>query len=251
MKKAFLVLLGAWLVGIGIGPHFIASADPVGPGFDLFFTIPGPTGMIIPAGTIPGQETDVPVPLIGVPIGPGNTDTRVVRMSGVGGVGEPKFGEPIPIELVALSLTSPGPVPIAGGPYTVGVVEDPGVASPGTMTILHETESGGTFTSDLEVHTLVTLVAPDGSVLGPAPRTDMLSGSGSWSHTPPPGYPGGSAFPSGGFFAGPTTELGLLAAHFTQPPHDGVPVPEPSALLVLGCGVLALGAATWRRRPPR
>jgi hypothetical protein len=82
-----------------------ASAGPIGPGFDLFQTVPFTAEL-----SVLGM-----VPLVGVPIGPGNTDTIVQRMgdlpSGEGGM--------LPIELVALSLMSSQPVDIGGSFFDV------------------------------------------------------------------------------------------------------------------------------------
>jgi hypothetical protein len=84
---------------------------------------------------------------MGVPFGPGNTDTIVQRQ------GDATInGGAIPIQLVALSLGSTAPVLVGGNPYNVSHMLDSTqlAKNVGTITIMGST-SGGTFTSSLNV----------------------------------------------------------------------------------------------------
>jgi hypothetical protein len=192
------------------------SAMPISAGYDLFETIPAPHDFGGPIGT---------VVLKGVPIGPGNTDTIVQRMSGVpaGGTGT------IPIELVELSLESVTPVNIGGIFFDVFVTIDklhlPGAHQPDTLTpsvgqILitshNDVTGGGTMDSFFDIFVDVTLVPVGGNINDPnnvhfAPTTPLhlISLGDPWSHTPPPNYPTNPSFPSGSFFTGPISFNGI------------------------------------------
>ena len=87
------------------------------------------------------------VNFMGLPIGPGNTDTIVQRQA------DASIGGPaIPIQIVALSLESTAPVNIGGSFFDVFVTLDPAnlTNDTGTMSI-GGTTAGGTFSSNLNV----------------------------------------------------------------------------------------------------
>src|SRR5215204_1599926 len=131
-------LLCTLVVTIVLGVGHTASADPIGPGFDLFSTGPGSFANIEGIGMV--------FLMSGPPLIPGtNVDTIVERLQGidpfpVGGMGT------IPIVLRELSLQSAAPVNIGGIFFDVLVTESPDQTN-GTMTVFHSAVNGGVFTS--------------------------------------------------------------------------------------------------------
>jgi hypothetical protein len=124
------------------------------------------------------------VNFIGLPIGPGLTDTIVQRNAGatINGVA-------IPIQITALSLVSTAPVNVGGSFFDVFVTLDPAHLADDIGTATGSgTLSGGTFstsfTESLDVH-----FAPHGGGTGfDVFLSQVLSNSSaSWSPTPPPG----------------------------------------------------------------
>jgi len=248
---------------MGLGGVGVASADPIEPGYDLFFTEPSTTHVTMDFG---GGPQNIPLmgyrpPVIALFTAPLNnpayndTDTIVQRHAGidplpVGGSGI------IPIELVALSLVSVNPVLIGPDFYDLsvlgGALLTPSTPSLwGSMTVNHEVPNGGTFTASLPVHATITFTQV-GNPLNtfPVPFLDTFTSSGIWSHTPrfddvhidPP-------FPAGNFYPGVdphtsqkvlTVEESLLAAHGVLPAQT----PEPGSLTLIA-GALLLFA----RRP--
>jgi hypothetical protein len=222
-----------------------ASADPIGPGFDLFSTPEGGAaidiGPLLPAGFFATPEL---VPFEGNPIGPGNTDTIVQRLDGLD---DGETGT-IPIELVALSLVSVDPVQIgpSSGPdsfFDVFVTLDPnGPASMGQLTVQTHENGGGTFDSFFDVFVEITFVDIDNpQIVFTATESARIASQGSeWSHTRPPGYPVDAELPSGGFYPGPIEHTG---PHRTTVPAKA---PEPGTFGLFGIGLL--GLLLWRRR---
>jgi hypothetical protein len=222
-----------------------ARADDIPAGSDYFMTEPG-TQFVFDGVT---------VPLMGVPIGPGLTDTIVQRTSDAivspGGV-----ASPITIQIDALSLESTTPIPGIG---TVFVTLDPDnlANDTGQLTLAeNSTGTGGTFTSFFDVFFDVCL-QPGANGVGCASGTSpigtgevTLSNSGAnWSTTPVLGYVG----PPGNFFPGdsngtpsPITETCLPG---TTPPcgppatHnvDPATTPEPSSLALWATGLVVVG----------
>ena len=134
------------------------KADAINPGFHYLSTPSGGAGVSLPVIGF--------VPLMGNPIGPGDTDTIIHR---TGGLADGDIGT-IPVELVALSLVSANPVDMSGGNlYDVHVKLDPGNASTGHIDILtHDDAPGGTFDSFFDVFVEIDLVPLGGSpALGP------------------------------------------------------------------------------------
>lgn len=133
------------------------------------------------------------VPFMGVPVGPGNTDTVVSRLADAmfSGVGT---SETVPIELVSLNLVSVMPIDIGGGfglHYVTLQSMRGGPASQGRMTIHYDTADDsmpntpeGTFDSFFDVFFDIRLGALDGPILG----SDMLrltSQGTAWDADPP------------------------------------------------------------------
>lgn len=236
MRKTKSIVASAIIGAITLLIQLPARADPIDPGFDLFMTVPASTSV-----DLTGIGAGV-VSLAGVPIGPNGLDTVVSRTAGidpfpVGGAGV------VPIELVELSLTSVAPVSIGGLFFDLVVTELP--SPPGTMTIMHEFASGGTFTAILPVAAMLTFTEV-GNPLNviPVPFFDIFTSSGVWSHTA--AMDGHTlAYPSGGFNPGIdpltggkvlTEEEAMLAEHGVLP----IMTPEPSEAMLLALGILGI-----------
>jgi hypothetical protein len=233
MLKVNLIrrLLCALVVTIALGAGHTASADPIGPGFDLFTTLPGTFANIPGIGIVSF--------IGGPPVIPGtNVDTIVERLEGidpfpVGGVGT------IPIILRELSLQSVAPVNIGGTFFNVFATELP-TQTLGSMTIFHSTADGGTFNSTLPVDALLTFIPVGGGTSFTATFSTTLTSIGcGWSHTPPPDYPTDPRFPSGGFF--PVVTPCIETSDTGNEEHVVMAaVPEPTTLLLLASGLAGI-----------
>jgi hypothetical protein len=240
-----------WLTRVCVSAAFIgglfsggaALADPILPGFDLLSTPPFDL-QLQPGGPI--------VRMAGDPIGPGNTDTIVQRHAP--GPPEGATGT-IPIELVALSLSSVTPVVLDFGtgaqPYDVHIGLLPSQPSLGQMSIQSHLagHSGGTFDSFFDVFTDLTFTPTGGGSPIVMPRQDALSSTGSpWSHVKPPHYPENAQFPSGGFYPGvlPGTNTVVGIDHTGPHPHTDPSTPEPTGF-VLATIALAGALSAFRR----
>ena len=200
------------------------------------------------------------VNFMGLPIGPGNTDTIVQRQADAF-IGN---GSSIPIQLVALSMESTAPVNVGGSFFDVFVTLDPANLGKdvGTMSIMG-TLGGGTFSSSFDVFFDAHFVP-----VGGGPGTHFLdnillsNGGSSWSPTPPPNAvivtgPFGNqdanthtGLPSNFVDFWPCSvapcieDSGGAAHHVVRT----APSPEPSTLLLLGPAGLGL---LWRWRARR
>ncbi len=270
MFRRSMILALAFAVPVAMAFGLAASnpawAGPIDPGFDLLHTpFPGGACLFPPCGTATSVDLE------SNPIDPkvlGNTDTIVQRKSGLaaGGTGV------IEAEIVALSLRSPAPVPGSlfdrTGSFNVMLTldnrrgETGGKLNPSTGTIIIDTHDdaagGGTFHSFFDVSTKVILTPVEGGEPMTIFRDDTLSSSGTpWSHTCAPGSlclaegtmfdlpTGDPPFTSGNFFI---TRQGI--SHTGPHPHvdPSQPIPEPSAVLLIGSGLATFGAVAWRRR---
>ena len=156
----------------------LARADNIALGTDYFQTN---TGTIFDFGSPIGMVT-----FMGVPIGPGATDTIIQRLSDAT-IG----GGPVPIEIVALSLASTAPVTIGGTTYNVMVGLAPGATGMQDMGTINisGTTAGGTFTSSLDVFFDTHFMPISGPGAAFYVFNDvLLSNPGApWSPTPPGG----------------------------------------------------------------
>ena len=189
--------------------------------------------------------------LMGVPFGPGNTDTIVERLSQA--PVSPGGTIQIPIEIVALSMESTQPLNIAGSLFNVFVTLNPAQLNndTGQMTITaNSAGTGGTFTSSLDVY-FDACLQPGAQGVGCANGTspiatgeEVLTNSGAnWSMTPSPGY----VSPIGDFFVqgtvtenclpGTTPPCGPSATYVIEP----AVTPEPSSLALWATGLVLVG----------
>jgi hypothetical protein len=201
---------------------------------------------------------------MGLPIGPGFTDTIVQRQADAivspGGT-----ASPIPIQIVALSLESTQPIPLPTGATSyVYVTLNPAdlAEDTGQMTITeNSTGTGGTFTSFFDVFFDVCL-QPGANGVGCASGTSpiytnttalTLSNSGAnWSNTPSPGSvlvvgPFGdqsanthTGLPSNYedfYLQGTLTESESGGTHVVDP----ATTPEPNSLALWATGLLVVG----------
>jgi hypothetical protein len=242
-----------------------AAQDYVALGTDYFQTIPGSgqSGTYFNFGGMDGLGF---VDFLGVPMGPGNTDTEVERM------GNAQInGGPVEIQLEALSLESTAPVDIGGYLYNMFIGLNPADQSLGQITIMGTTY-GGTFTSTLNVYFEASFAPINGGPpVNPFTNEVTLTNTGAnWSSTPTSADllvvgqlgdqhanchtgtgPYGCLNPSGydngyvDFFPGEFSEC-----TGTNGCHEVVPatIPEPSTLLLLGPAVVGI---FWKLRSRR
>ncbi len=157
------------------------AQDFIPPGVDAWAVVPG--GQLsfaitpIPAGFFePGSQPFTGnVPICGAPLGPrgpfdpGSTDTVVQRKSTADLPGLPSV-DPIPIELVELSLRSCAPIQVQTmtgmQPWMVQIAISPSRQAPdGQMQVNRLSPDGGTFDAQLPVRPLFTFVRQsDGAV---------------------------------------------------------------------------------------
>ena len=223
-------------------------------GTDYFQTVPG-------VSNVSGTWFDFGGPIgivdfMGLPVGPGNTDTIVQRQADA----DPYSPGPTPLQIVTLSLQSTSPVDIGGSFFGVFVTLDPANLSRdiGTMTIMGGT-LGGTFTSSLDVffdahfQPLTT-----GSPFDVLSEITLNNSGASWTPFPPPGAvlvygplgdqqanchgpdPGCARGDLVDFFGSPV-ECGPGGCHVVIP----ATTPEPCSLLLLGPAGIGL---LWKLR---
>ncbi len=218
------------------------------------------------------------VNLLGLPIGPSNTDTIIQRKA------DTVLGGPaIPIQIVGFSLKSAAPVNVGGTFFDVFVTLDPFQLAndTGTMSIAGNPTAGGTFTSALNVffqaHFVPTVAGATFDVFS---QVNLTSSGTAWGPTPPIGaaivngpddgtaadqqankhsglictFPTGACevdffLPTNGTSWTNSTSTGnfaLIARNATV--GATTPVPEPGSLLLLSSGIIAFGLRLkWRR----
>lgn len=209
------------------------------PGDDVFHTPPGQSAAMLnlPAGFFgPGSDPFIgTVQLTGQPVSGPSThpfqpqgpfpqvaqtvthrivdarqagtqgDTVVSRLQGASlhFPGSPAATQTVPIEIVAMSLTSVQPIIVTynGGqnpePWSVQMQVNPNSPqTPGAMTLTRTGEHGGTFTFELPVNSLMTYRQVVGTgVVGPISRTDTYYGGLGTSSPLGPSYDTGPPVP--------------------------------------------------------
>ncbi len=246
--SAAALLMGASVVGQSL-PSVALGSDYLQTQTGTFFNFGGPIGI---------------VDLMGRPIGPGSTDTIVQRQADA-----VINGNPIPIQIVALSMENTAPVNIGGSFFDVFVTLDPANLSRdvGNISVMGSL-GGGTFNSFFDVFFDAHFVPIGGGQPFDIFNGITLSQSGaSWSPTPPPSAvqvfgPFGDQYanthtnlPSNFVDFWPCTsasgsvmpcvemKAGGGGAHVVAPA-----TPEPSTLFLLGPAGLGL---LWRWRARR
>lgn len=131
------------------------------------------------------------VSFVGVPVGPGNTDTKIERQADcIFTAGSCT----IPIEVTLLSMRSENAVDIGGQLFNVLVGLTQNVRSIGTMTINHEFPDNntpapeGTFTSDFTINfdaVFSPITGGTGFTISDSLR--LINNGAEWSHEPAPG----------------------------------------------------------------
>lgn len=227
-------------------------------GTDYFQTVPG-------VGNVSGTWFDFGGPIgvvdfMGLPVGPGNTDTIVQRQANADLINS----GPIPLQIVTLSLESTSAVDISGTFFRVFVTLDPANLSRdvGVMTIMGNTATGGTFASSLNVFFDAHFQpVTTGNPFDIFSEITLDNFGASWTPTPPPGavlvhgplgdqqanchapYP--FCLPASSdlvdFFGSPIECSGTGGCHVVIP----AATPEPSPLLLLGTAGISL---LWKLR---
>ena len=140
-------------------------------------------------GSDPFPDT---IPLQGSPLGPGaTTDTVIQRLSSAKFHGPPPKSATVPIEIVALSLTSSSPITVtySGGQnpesWDVQVGLSPSPQPLGSMTLIQNTKDTGAF--DLSVSVLLRLTfsrVSDGAIrVLDLPSLDLRATVVPWTRT--------------------------------------------------------------------
>jgi PEP-CTERM motif len=258
----------AMMAGIALGVGPMASAATISAGFDLFATVNTPTFPTYVTLGVGGPT----VALQGVPIGTldgvylGNTDTIVERTGstqtiGIGGTAT------FNLQLRALDLMSTAPVNgaligLPPGTYNLQVIGGDLIGGPTSpvvtngITITETSSTGGTFSSRLAV-TCALIFRQVGNPGNMFTQSDSLmftpTAIPTWSTSGIPDDAHGGMFVAGGFYAGtdpgnsaPFSEeaAAMMTMHSVMPGS----VPEPASFVLLGIGMLSIGAFGWRHR---
>jgi hypothetical protein len=230
-----------------------ASAQQVDPGYDLFTTINddfvGNPFSSNPLGSFTFPNPDGNPNPITFPTG--DTDTIIQRLSAA------TPGSPtVAIQMDAFQLVSTTPISFDGGPVgfyfiTLQSTDGTGPASTGQETIYWNANTGGTFTSSLDVYFDVHYSSANGPIVDSGNR-QLTSTDVDWSSVP---APGDLTIPSINFILDQLNGNDDLFLGETDPVLsfdvnilDGPAMPEPASLGLLAVGAFALWTRPRRKR---
>jgi hypothetical protein len=203
------------------------------------------------------------VDFMGIPVGPGNTDTIIQRLAdatinagsaptGLTATQIALLPNAIPLQITELSMESTAPVDIAGNFFDVFVTLDPAnLANDTGMMSIYGGTTGGTFESYLNVYFEAQFHDPsnpalDFDVTPTLPFVLTPIGTATWASTPP-----SSCIPTTEGDPADILHHSVCSATGLVPPQDFYltgTTPEPASIWLMAAGLLGIGTFMRRRR---